>query len=217
MTITDLQIQLDLCYDDKVKILKKVASKVDEGFFFVDSEDGQCYLFDESGNLGDVTKVKTLYEEYIKKDIKKIVIPNSVTSIRAYTFDSCGRLTNVMIPDSVTKIDDSVFYGCYSLTSITIPDSVVSIGYGAFVDCDSLINVTIGNNVTSIGSDMFYYCSSLMNLTIPDSVMRIGDNAFSNCGNLKSVIFKGKTLEQVKDMNNYPFGIENESIIRCKS
>lgn len=51
MTITELQIQLDLCYDDKAKALRDVACKIDEGFFFVDSEDGHCYLFDRYGNL----------------------------------------------------------------------------------------------------------------------------------------------------------------------
>ena len=31
------------------------------------------------------------------------------------------------------------------------------------------------------------------------------------------MIFKGKTLEQIKAMKNYPFGIADESIIRCEN
>ena len=39
---------------------------------------------------------------------------------------------------------------------------------------------------------------------------------FLGCISLKEIIFKGKTLEEVKQMKNYPFGIKNESIIKCK-
>jgi hypothetical protein len=36
------------------------------------------------------------------------------------------------------------------------------------------------------------------------------------CDALKEVIFKGKTLDEVKRMENYPFGIEDTSIIKCE-
>ena len=194
MTITDLQIQLDLHFDDKAKVLRDVACDIHKGFFFVDSEDGQCYLFDESGNLDDIAKVKTLKEKYIKKDIKKIIIPNSVTNIEGYTFYNCSDLTNVTIPDSVTHIGDWAFNGCINFISMTIPNNIMRIGHGAFWGCSGLISMTIPNNIMSIGSGAFY-----------------------TCNNLKSLIFKGKTIRQVKAMKNYPFGIGDESIIRCKS
>jgi hypothetical protein len=85
------------------------------------------------------------------------------------------------------------FYGCYSLTSITIPNSVTSISNRAFFGCDSLKEIIIPDSVTSIGCDVFSYCNSL-----------------------KEVIFKEKTLDEVKQMKNYPFGIEDESIIKCE-
>jgi hypothetical protein len=44
--------------------------------------------------------------------------------------------------------------------------------------------------------------------------MHIGKDAFYYCESLKEVVFKGKTLEEVKQMNNYPFGIKDESIIK---
>ncbi len=43
---------------------------------------------------------------------------------------------------------------------------------------------------------------------IPNSVTIIGIDAFSFCDSLKEVNFKGKTLEEVKQMAGYPFGIE---------
>ena len=54
-------------------------------------------------------------------------------------------------------------------------------------------------------------------MTIPTSITSIGESAFYSCFNLKSLVFKGKTLEEVKAMDNYPFGVEDESIIKCES
>ena len=66
------------------------------------------------------------------KEIKDLVIPNSVTSIGYSAFYGCSRLTSVTIPNSVTSIGNSAFYGCSRLTSVTIPNSVTTIGNNAF-------------------------------------------------------------------------------------
>ena len=122
-----------------------------------------------------------------------------------------------MIPNSVTNIGNRAFAWCTSLTSIMIPDSVESIGENAFNSCTSLTNVTIPNGVISIGSSAFYSCSGLTSVTISNSVTSIGYGAFSDCIDLTSIIFKGKTLDQVKAMDSYPWGIKDESIIKCES
>ena len=53
-----------------------------------------------------------------------------------------------------------------------------------------------------------YIPKNITKCSIPDSVKKIGYLAFSFCESLKEVIFKGKTLEEVKQMTGYPFGIE---------
>ena len=177
---------------DKTNILSKVGYQYDEEWLIVTS-DGICHLFDKDGNLDDIKKITQLKEKHIRKDITKIVIPDSVTSIGYEAFDGCDNLTNVTIPDSVKSIGDYAFYNCYNLTSVTIPDSVTNIGDYVFFGCSCLTNVTIPDSVTSIGSWAFYNCNGLINLT-----------------------FKGKTLEQVKKIKGYPWGIEDESIIRVE-
>ena len=72
----------------------------------------------------------------------------------------------------------------------------------------------IPDSVTSIGNGVFSFCESLKSITIPDSITSIGEEAFSHCKSLKEVIFKGKILEEVKQMKNYPFGIADESAIK---
>ena len=149
--------------------------------------------------------------------LTSVTIPDSVTSIGDYVFYVCKGLTNVKMSNSLTSICSSMFSICRSLTSITIPKSVTSIGAEAFYGCASFTRIAIPDGVKSIGYDAFYGCSGLTSMTIPTSVTRIGESAFYSCVNLKSLVFKGKTLEEVKAMDNYPFGVEDESIIKCES
>jgi hypothetical protein len=74
----------------------------------------------------------------------------------------------------------------------------------------------IPNSVTCIGVRAFSWCTSLQTITIPDNVISIGNEAFYSCYSLKEVIFKGKTLDEVKRMKNYPWDINDESIIKCE-
>ena len=71
------------------------------------------------------------------------------------------EIKELIIPDNVASIKDNAFYGCISLTSVTIPDGVTSIGNYAFQNCSSLTKISIGRGVNSIGSSAFANCTSL--------------------------------------------------------
>ena len=122
---------------------------------------------------------------YACDSLTSVTIPDSVTSIGYWAF-AFSSLTSVTMPDSVTSIGDWAFYVCDSLTSVTIPDSVTSIGDWAFAN-SSLTSVTIPDSVTSIGEGAFAF-SSLTSVTIPDSVTNIGDFVFFWCESLTSVV-----------------------------
>lgn len=119
--------------------------------------------------------------------LRSITIPDSVTSIGTNAFYDCKGLTRITIPDSVTSIGDSAFARCSRLANITIPDNVTSIGRGVFSGCTRLKNVKIGNSVTIIGVDTFSVCTELTSITIPNSVTSIGEYAFFNCSSLTSI------------------------------
>ena len=133
---------------------------------------------------------------------------------QCYLFDNDGKVDDI---SKVKRINDHAFYKCTSLTCIKIPDSVKSIGDRAFFGCTSLANILISDSVKSIGNHAFYRCTSLTSISIPDSVESIGGWAFDGCSSLKEVVFEGKTIDQIKAMNNYPLGINNKSIIKVKS
>ena len=190
MTVIELQILLDLNYGNELDVLEEHAYLTGYGYLFVDSENGQCYLFDENGKMDDIKKIKTL--DNVKEDTKKIVIPNDVKRIGNWAFFNCTYLKSIEIPNSVKSIGEWAFRDCTSLTSIKIPESVESIGYGAF-----------------------WNCTSLESIEISESVEYIRKWAFQHCTSLEEVIFKGKTMDQVKTMDEYPWGIEDESIIKC--
>ena len=213
--LEELQVSLNLHLSDKTKVLSNAGCRYNDNWFIV-TDDGNCYLFDRDGNLDDIAKVKWLDKNCIKRDIKKIIVPSNVMSIKLITFYGCKCLTSVTIPDSVTSIESYAFDSCCGLRSITIGNGVTNIGRDAFYGCSSLTNVTIGIGMTSIGQFTFYDCANLTSVTIPEGVTSIGVGAFESCSNLKSLVFKGKTFEEVQSMKNYPFGIEDQSIMQVE-
>jgi uncharacterized repeat protein (TIGR03803 family) len=112
-------------------------------------------------------------------------IPNSVTTIGDYAFDS-APLASVTIPTNVVSIEDGAFQGT-DLTNVAIPYGVTSIAFGTFQTCYNLGSVTIPSSVTSIGDSAFNFCTSLANVVIPSSVTGIGQQAFGDCYNLTSI------------------------------
>ena len=74
-----------------------------------------------------------------------VVIPYTidglpVTTIGAYAFRECFKLTSITLPNSITTIGDWAFARCFFLTSISVPNGC-SIGEGAFEDCPAAITI----------------------------------------------------------------------------
>jgi hypothetical protein len=116
-----------------------------------------------------------------KEDISgNVTIKGGTKLIANGAFFNCTSLKKVIIPDSVTSIGGIAFYGCTSLTSVTIGKGVRTIGGGAFDGCTSLTSITIPDSVSSIGSGVFSDCASLANITMPDSITDIKSWAFYN-------------------------------------
>jgi hypothetical protein len=91
------------------------------------------------------------------RNLKDIVIPNSVTKILAGTFNKCYSLKSALIPNNVASIESNAF--AYSLISyIVLPANLTSIANGLFDMCYQLTSVTVKGTISSIGSRAFYNC-----------------------------------------------------------
>jgi len=77
-----------------------------------------------------------------------VLLNESQTRLIQYPGAKAGSYT---IPNSVTSIVAGAFSSCGSLTSITIPKGVTSIGNGAFNSCTSLTGVYFQGNAPSLG------------------------------------------------------------------
>ena len=134
--------------------------------------------------------------------VTELIIPDSVTLIRGYTFRGCSSLTSVVIPDSVTSIGGYAFKGCSNLTSVTISDGVTSMGEDAFYNCSNLTsvyitdmeawcNISFGNyfaNPLCNGTNLYLNDKIVTELVIPDTLTAIKDRAFSGCSSLTRII-----------------------------
>ncbi len=190
------------------------------GFVFYEAEDGLylIYLKDNSAAPLDDLVLPDAYGDYdtyavhtyalYERDIKKLTIPDCVSSIGKKAFIYCPRLTELTIGDGVVdiqayafancgtlafdaqlhvtlgagvqQIGDGAFYACAYLTSFEMPDTVKTIGASCFQSCSQLKTLRLSAALESIGEKAFHYCTSLEGMIIPAGVTTL-KNCFFNC------------------------------------
>ncbi len=135
------------------------------------------------------------------QELKKIVLPASVTSIGANAFENCVALTEAdLSASSVTEIPASAFIGCTALTKFSFPKAIESIGSSAF-NKTGLTEITIPATVSTLGSSAFAD-SSLESITFEDGALTaLPSSLFSGCESLTSVKLGTKIIE----LNMYVF------------
>jgi len=131
-----------------------------------------------------------------------VIIPETVTEIKAYAFYGYNSMTSVEIPNSVTSIGGYAFYWCSNLTIYCVAESQpegwsedwnssncpVVWGYKEPTDVSAFEWMSDGSAVTItkyIGEDTEVVIPSTID-GLP--VTKIGDFAFDGCNNLTSVI-----------------------------
>ncbi len=132
----------------------------------------------------------TSIEAYAFCDCNKltsITLPSRVTSIGDGAFSNCSSLSGISFPSELTNIGAYSFSGCSLLTSITLPTGVECIGANAFAGCGKLRSIDFSANLTSIGASAFEVCLNLTNIVFPSGLTSIGNKAFFLCSNLRSI------------------------------
>lgn len=89
----------------------------------------------------------------LKKDIKKIVVGNGITSIGTDAFYNMVQATDIVIPESVTVIKECALQGCESIKEVHLPDTIIAIGTNAF----QFMNSCEGFYINSPSSQTTYH------------------------------------------------------------
>jgi len=96
---------------------------------------------------------------------KNSVIPDGVTEIGNHAFAAMD-ITSVQLPETLTIIGAYAFQSCSSLTEIILPSNLKSIAQGAFHACSSIQTLTIPASVELIDSIVFASMTNLKTVYI---------------------------------------------------
>lgn len=135
--------------------------------------------------------------------ITDLVIPEGVTTLYWYSFNTCRNLETVTLPDSLEFIDGWAFERCSRLKTINVPANVTLINGGAFAQNSSMTSITCdpaNKNYVSVNGVLFtkdmkelvaYPGGIQGGYTVPATVNHIGDAAFYGALGLDSVTILG--------------------------
>ena len=130
------------------------------------------YAFDGCNSLTNINVEK---ENSNYSSIDGILFNKAQTVIIKYPEEKKG--TSYEIPNSVTIIGNYAFNSCRSLTNITIPEGVTSIGDLAFCSCSNLTSITYNGTQSqwnSISKGLSWkYNSAIKTITCTDGVIQI--------------------------------------------
>lgn len=138
--------------------------------------------------------------------VRELEIPSHfngepVVMIGAGALKSAYSLKRMCLPDTITSIGEEAFYMLTNLEAVDIPGSVQMIEQRAFSECWELRDITFSEGLKSIGEMAFYDCeNSLRSVTFPKSLESIGDNAFDSCWMLENVTFLNPNTSFGKDV-----------------
>lgn len=104
---------------------------------------------------------------YKRDDIKSVVIPEGVKTVRKESFFGCTSLESVTIPYGVTTIEPSAFEGCARLRAVLLPESLKVLSEHAFSGT-GLESVELTARLKTVGKLVFDKCPNLERLVVPE-------------------------------------------------
>ena len=166
------------------------------------SDIAMSYLYNREGSFANAPLEKVVAEEGVTKlpgyifmgassSLKEIILPETLLSIGASTFDSCGALEELVLPKSLKNISENAFKGAASLKSVHIRSNLkltkdLSMA-SPFTD-SGLEEIIVDEGVTSIPGALFEGgCARLVSLYLPTTLTTLGSMAFNGAASLKEL------------------------------
>ena len=107
-----------------------------------------------TGAMNDFTSYSSSPWYSNRKNIKKVIINEGVTSVGDFAFKQCDNLSMVSFPQSLLIIGKGSFDNCKALASVSFPSKLQIINSGALANT-GLTEITIPHSVEKIESGAF--------------------------------------------------------------
>ena len=129
-------------------------------------------------------------------NLRKIVMPASITQIGERTFQDNKLLEEVWFPESVTSIGGGhpgrntyagAFYNCSSLTTIPSLAHVENIEEAAFAYCANITGEIDLSSAKTVKENAFYCCSGISSVKFSSKLESVDAGAFAGCSALSDV------------------------------
>lgn len=153
--------------------------------------------------------------------ITNLIIPNTISTIKQYSFQGCSSLETVTIPTSVSSIGIGAFGECSGLHAVYISDlahwcginfanyesNPVNCATNLYLNNTLVTDMSIPSGVQSIGNYAFRNAQCLTSVVVPESVTSLGQEAFRFCTNISSITWNAINCNLVEDgsYNHYHF------------
>ncbi|MGM9840878.1 MAG: leucine-rich repeat protein [Candidatus Limisoma sp.] len=141
---------------------------------------------------------------FTKTNLEEVVLPTSITKIYS-SFSECYSLKGtVVIPEGVTTIGDYAFEST-GIEHVVLPSTLAestktnpganesAICAHAFDNCWALKSIEFPASVHLIRDAAFQNCVSLTEVTIPETITNIGQKSFGNCTGIKAIYAESAT------------------------
>lgn len=221
--LKDLAVRLGSAFTElSVKDFEKLCEKLngeykkdDCGVFY--SQDGKRLLFapitsDEylirtgtiaissyAFNWHSYLSCGTLYTNKYDhpKEIKKLLIPNSVIAIGNEAFCKNTAIKYVLVSSNLEYIGNNAFSGCWKMCDFTIPSSLKYIESEAFDGCcNAFTELVFPESVKHIGSHAFRGCVRLEKVVFLSEIENIGSGIFDGCEKLTKIVVPKGSYEK---------------------
>ncbi len=132
--------------------------------------------------------------------IEKVEIPENTTILGGFRINP---IKSIYIPEGVTEIASFTFQSS-KIKKVEFPSTLITIGSYSFND-SQITEIKLSEGVTTINENAFSE-NQLTKITIPESVTTLGGHAFYN-NQLTSVTIKGKSsISEFESFGNDVFG-----------
>ena len=158
-------------------------------------------------------------------DLKKVILPASVTKIENYSFNNCASLSEINA-SAVTSIGYDAFRGCTALCDKAQFENVEYIASGAFDGTaiytsangaavtvgkafykteESVVSLAVDEGVKQISPYAFYNTKEFSTLALPTSLEKINENAFA-CAESGNIFVFASAAGVYEDLAALPAG-----------